>query len=98
MSWSFTINDLQPDSAIPVETVEYMMTQHIAYVNDMTLALEMGKRAGLKSATFTGCRTPNPYGGDEVVDISVRGHVNATDFNAEIKRILEAGNVDPPRA
>lgn len=68
-----------------------MMTQHIAYPGDMILALEMAKRAHMKTAVLTGMRTPNPYGQDEVVDISVRGMLEATDFYTEMKRILAHG-------
>ena len=75
------------------------MTQHIKYPQDMSLALEIAKRAGFKSAVLTGARTPNPYGGDEVIDISVRGTVVATDFNTMMKEILaygpQAGGNDP---
>lgn len=77
------------------------MTQHIRYPQDMSLALKLAKRAGLKTAVLTGCRTPNPYGGDEVIDISVRGMVMATDFQSVMKEIIkyadpEAGGNDSP--
>jgi hypothetical protein len=91
MSWSVTFNDLDNTSQIPPETVEWMMTQHIKYPHDMELALNLAKKAGLKSAVITGARTPNPYGGDEVVDISVRGMVIATDFQSVMKEILGYG-------
>lgn len=93
MSWSITFNYLDNTSQIPADVVEGMMTQHIKYPHDMELALNLAKKAGLKSAVITGFRTPNPYGGDEVIDISVRGMVIATDFQAEMKAII--GYADP---
>lgn len=91
MSWSVTVNNLQEYKLFTPDIVEKMMTQHIAYPNDMMLALELAKKAGLKSASLTGGRTPSPYGTDEVVDISIRGMCEATDFVTAIKKILEAG-------
>lgn len=94
MSWSLTFNYLDNTTQIPANILEDMMTQHIMYPKDMSLALEVAKRAGLKTAVITGCRTPNPYGGDEVIDISVRGMVMATDFQSVMKEII--GYADPP--
>lgn len=90
MSWSITFNDI-PNAEIPHDILEQMITQHIKYGEDMRLALYIAKRAGLKSGTLTGMRTPSPYGDDEVIDISIRGFVNAVNFNEEMKRILRAG-------
>lgn len=92
MSWSCTINNLTQDTEIPHEHVEKMLTQHILYGQDMQIALTAAKRAGFKSCTMSGGRTPSPLpGGDEVVDISIRGLMEATDFNAEMIRILQTG-------
>jgi hypothetical protein len=92
MSWSVTINNLTPETELPPELVEGMLTQHILYGQDMHVALKAAKRAGFKSCTLAGGRTPSPLpGGDEVVDISIRGFVKATDYRGEVKRILESG-------
>jgi hypothetical protein len=92
MSWSCTINKLTPDTELPHDLVEKMTTQHILYPHDMFIALKAAKRAGFSSCTITGARTPSPLpGGDEVVDISIRGFMKATDYREEIKRILRTG-------
>lgn len=91
MSWSITINNLPEFEGLPPEVVEQMITQHIAYPGDMQIALTAARRAGFKSCVLTGGRTPNPYGGDEVVDISIRGMLEATDFQKEMNKILKAG-------
>jgi hypothetical protein len=91
MSWSFTVNGSVQEFVLPVALVERMATVHIMYPYDMQLALGMAKNAGLKSATCTGIRTPNPYGGAEVIDISVRGTVDAVDFNEMIKSLIASG-------
>jgi hypothetical protein len=91
MSWSITVNGVQDYDQFPPEVIEQMITQHIAYPSDMMKALQLAKDCGFKSAVLTGMRTPNPYGGDEVVDISVRGMLEATDFQSEMKKILKAG-------
>lgn len=92
MSWSVTFDNLTDDTEIPHEHVEKMITQHILYGKDMQIALKAAKRAGFKSCTISGGRTPSPLpGGDEVVDISLRGFMNATDYNEEVKRILRTG-------
>lgn len=95
MSWSVTINDLEHFVDFDTQLIEDMMTQHIKYPRDMRRALEMARRTGLASCVLTGMRTPNPYGGDEVVDISIRGHMEALDFQAEMKRIMRAGPDEP---
>lgn len=91
MSWSITINNLPEFKGFSAEVIEQMMTQHIAYPHDMKTALEMARKTGLKSAVLTGMRQPNPNGGDEVIDISVRGMAEAIDFNAAMRSIIEHG-------
>lgn len=98
MSWSVTINNLKDFKHFPQKVIEDMMTQHIQYPKDMYIALELAKKSNLSSCVLTGMRTPNPYGGDEVVDISVRGHVEALDFQQEMKRILLYGGTGQPTA
>lgn len=96
MSWSVTFNDLRErDSpSLPEATLEYLGSQHPEYLNDLAKAFALAKELDLASAVLTGMRTPNPYGGDEVLDISVRGMIAAPDFNAEMKRIVQAGPDD----
>ena len=55
-----------------------------------------GSRKGaVYAAVLTGMRQPNPYGGDEVIDISVKGMAEAIDFQSEMKRILQHGPDQP---
>ena len=100
MSWSLTINDLQHvdidtfwSNAEVLQNIEYFITQHPKYADDLGLALALAKAAGLKSCVLTGMRTPSPYGGDEVVDISVRGMTEATDYQAAVKAHIMAGPI-----
>lgn len=75
-----------------------MLTQHLEYPADMELALNVAKKARLSSAVLTGGRTPNPYGDDEVVDISIRGMAKAVSFDAAMLRNIHAGPDDMARA
>lgn len=89
MSWSVTLNDVWKD--IPINVVEYFATQHPLYPQDMLHAQQLARKSGFASVVLTGFRTPSPYGDDEVVDISVRGLMKAEDYQAAIKRFIEAG-------
>lgn len=93
MSWSIEIRGIQDvgPGDIPADRIEYIATAHPKYPQDLYAALSLAKAAGLRGAVLTGCRTPNPYGDDEVVDISVRGTMEASDYQAEVQRILRAG-------
>lgn len=91
MSWSFTVNGNIDTFTLPVDLIEYMLTQHVEYASDMGYALDLAKRIGLKSATCTGYRTPNPYGGPEVVQISVMGAKEPVDFNDLIRSLIASG-------
>lgn len=91
MSWSVTINDLSTYPGFDTAVIEQMLTQHPDYPADMGLALGIARKMGLASCVLTGFRTANPYGDDEVVDVSVRGKVRATDFQASVMRDIEAG-------
>lgn len=93
MSWSVTVNNLREIDTLnlPEVTYNFIASQHAEYISDLGRAFDMAKAMGLASATLTGFRTPNPYGGPEVIDISVRGFAEAPDFNAEVKRIIAMG-------
>jgi hypothetical protein len=91
VSWSITVNDVQEMEGFPVETVELFASLHPSYPRDSQVALDSARAAGLKSATLSGGRTPNPYGGDEIVDISVRGTPVYKDFLSEMREIIRSG-------
>jgi hypothetical protein len=91
MSWSVTINDVQEFEKLDVSTEEYFSSQHPSYPRDVAAALAVAKAVGLRSATLSGMRTPNPYGGDEIVDVSVRGTPIYKDFLQEMQEIISNG-------
>jgi hypothetical protein len=70
---------------------EHFVSQHASYPRDAAEALALAKAIGLRSATLTGMRTPNPYGGDEIVDISVRGTPLYQDFLSEMREVITSG-------
>lgn len=91
MSWSVTVNNLQDFEKFTIDTDEYFSSQHPAYPRDVRIALELAKTAGLKSATLSGGRTPSPYGGDEIVLITISGSASHSDFLSEMRQIIAAG-------
>jgi hypothetical protein len=91
MSWSVTVNNLQEYDGFDLETQQLIASQHAAYVRDADLALALARAAGLMSATLSGGRTPNPYTGDEITDISVRGTTGSSDFLSEMRDIITSG-------
>lgn len=91
MSWSITINDLKTYEGFTVEQIELMLTQHPQYPGDMQIALDAARKAGLASVSLAGGRTPNPYGDDETVNISIMGMGTALDFDTAVKRNIAAG-------
>lgn len=89
--WSFTINgNVQEYELHPVD-IEDAATRHLGYPADMLLALRIAKEAGFASCVCTGFRTPNPYGGPEVAEISVRGTAMPVDYNEMMKRVIAQG-------
>lgn len=98
MSWSVTINDVPGTERFDLDLQEHFASLHPAYPRDMDAALAFAKAVGLKSATLTGMRTPNPYGGDEIVDISVRGFPTSNDFIAEMREIIKERGEETPAA
>lgn len=88
MSWSVTINNLKEYEGFPQEMIETMITQHLAYAADMNLALKAAKAMDLNSCTLAGGRTPNPYGEDETVVITITGFSKARDFVTMMKDIV----------
>jgi hypothetical protein len=91
MSWSVTVNDIPAYEDFPLELQEFFASQHPSYPRDAYMALTIAKVLGLRSATLTGMRTPNPYGGDEIVDVSVRGTPLYKDFLLEMREIIASG-------
>lgn len=88
MSWAIVIENLADYAGFDEAVVAKLLTSHIAYPFDAQIALKMAREAGLSSATLAGGRTPNPYGGDEICDISVHGFVEAKDFVNTMKHIV----------
>lgn len=91
MSWSITVDNLQSYPNFPPDIQEQFASQHPSYPRDADEALVMAKLLGLKSATLCGGRTPNPYTGEDIVDVSVRGTPSNSDFLSEMKAIIESG-------
>jgi len=91
VSWCVTVNNIPEYTEFPVETQEFFAGIHPSYPRDAIQALALAKLCGLKSATLSGCRTPNPYGGDEIVDVSVRGTPIYNDFLSEMREIIATG-------
>lgn len=91
MSWSITVNNIQDFEGFDLDTQEYFASQHASYPRDANDALILARMLGLRSATLCGARTPNPYGGDEIVDVSVRGTPIYQDFLAEMQEIIGQG-------
>lgn len=91
MSWSVTINNLQEYEGFSTEVIEQMLTQNPQYPADMEIALDAARRSGISSGVLSGGRTPNPYGDDEVVNISIQGMGKAVDFNTAMRRIIDSG-------
>lgn len=77
MAWSVIVENLQDYPGFSEQIIETLVTAHVSYPFDADLALKLAKDAGLASATLAGGRTPNPYGGDEVVDISIHGFASS---------------------
>lgn len=91
MSWSVTVNNIQDFEGFDLDTLEFFASQHASYPRDAMYALTIAHMLGLKSATLSGGRTPNPYGGDEIVDVSVRGTPLYQDFLSEMREIIGSG-------
>lgn len=91
MSWSITVNNIPEFEGFDLDTQEYFASQHASYPRDANDALIVARMLGLKSATLCGARTPNPYGGDEIVDVSVRGTPIYQDFLGEMQEIIRQG-------
>lgn len=73
MSWSVTVNDLDQINELPHEIYAKVAEDNPLYAQDLGIALIAAMKAGLVSATLAGGRTPSPYGGPDVVTISVHG-------------------------
>jgi hypothetical protein len=73
MSWSVTVDNLQDIRELPEAVYDKLSKDNPLYLTDATGAFRLAKDAGLVSVTLAGGRTPNPYGGAEVVVISITG-------------------------
>jgi hypothetical protein len=93
VSWSVAFYDLPERTLadVPAAQLAAIQAEHPAYLDDLAGAFELACKLGLASATITGMRAPNPYGDDEVVDVSVRGMMKAADFQEAMLRIIRAG-------
>lgn len=91
MSWSVTIDNLPEFKGLSEDVLSQMMSQHPMYPADMGQALKVARGAALKSCVLTGFRTPSPYDQDEVVEITVRGMMKATDYVQAIKNAINTG-------
>jgi hypothetical protein len=94
MSWAVIVQNIPDFESFDQQTTQKLLSSHIMYPFDAELALILAKKAGLKSATLAGSRTPNPYGPDEVCDISIHGFVNATDFISTMTAIVTQPSPD----
>lgn len=88
MAWSVIVHDLQNYKNFSESIIETLVATNPAYPFDAQLALIVAKEAGLASATLAGSRTPNPYGGDEVVDIAVHGFAQHRDLADFMKAVV----------
>jgi hypothetical protein len=92
MSYSITINNLPdfPEDGLQ-QFIEDMLRVNVHYPTDIAVALNAARSMGMSSCTLVAARTPNPYGDDEVVALSVLGMGRALDFNEAMKRNVAAG-------
>lgn len=91
MSWSITINNLPSFEKFDQGMLNIQAAEHPKYPEDMKIALICARLLRMGSVTLTGMRAPNPYGGDEVIDVSIRGFPAPGDFVNEMRRIIFSG-------
>lgn len=91
MSWSYIINGSVQEYELDRLVIEDAATQHLGYPADMLLALRIAKAAGFRTCVCTGFRTPNPYGGDETAEITVRGTAMPVDYIEMTRRLIAEG-------
>lgn len=94
MSWSFSVNGTLQDYELSPDLIESMQAVDPEYPHDMRLALGLAKMAGLKSATVSGFRTPNPYGGPETIGYSVMGTIEPDNWQETVKANIAHGPDD----
>lgn len=102
MSYSLTINNVQTYPGFDEKLIEDMLRTNPRYPEMMNAGVMTAVHLGMASAVITVMATPNPYGDDEVVDISVRGMMSGVSFQDAMKKIIAAGpqaaEADPPDA
>ena len=91
MARAIKIDNLAEYSGLSEQDVELAIRENINYATDIHEAINLAMRCGLASCTISVARTPTPGSDDEVVDISVRGLMRATNFNEAIRNIIKAG-------
>lgn len=91
MSWSVTIENLKEFPGFTPEIMQRFMRDNILYGTDAQIALNAAKAAGMSSCTLAGGRTPNPYGPDEIVTLTITGFARSVDFNTAMKNIVTRG-------
>lgn len=91
MSYSLTIDNIQMYGGFDEAQISDMLRVHPRYPEMMNAGVLTAVKLGMRSAVITVISTPNPYGDDEVVDVSVRGMMKATSFQEAMKRNIKAG-------
>ena len=88
MSWSIIIQDLESYAGLDAATIETLTGSHPLYPGDAQIALALARLSELKSWSLSGGRTSNPYGGDDIVDISIHGFTRQRDYVATMKHVV----------
>lgn len=91
MSYSLTIDHVDQFHNFSEEYITDMLRVNPRYPEMMNAGLLVAKKLGMKSAVITVISTPNPYADDEVIDVSVRGMMQAVSFQDAMKGIIAAG-------
>jgi hypothetical protein len=95
MSWSFTVNHIMQEFELDDTLLASMEALHPEYPHDMKLTLGLAKMAGLRSGTLAGGRTSSPYGGPEVILLTVTGTAEPADWHDTMKANIAAGPDEP---
>lgn len=91
MSYSLTIDNVQMYPGFDEAIIQDMLRVNPRYPELMNAGVLTAVKLGMSSAVITVIITPNPYGDDEVIDVSVRGMTRATSFQEAMMRNIAAG-------